>query len=431
MAQSFYRNSHRRFFNKAKPETRASFFSGYAPTDLFSDFAKAYAEGPGVSAQRTKNSTKTGQALTFSFRIFKEIVGNKPLCSITRTDLESFSEQIRFLPANFSRKPELKDKTAPEAIAAGKILNLPTITPGTQVHHLLRLSSFFSAMRREKKIKKNPLSGFDEHAYTVYLESLPGTRILTPRHAFSEPELDFAFSMAQRSALRNPARFWLPVLALFTGMRLNEIAQLHLDQIQEKDGIVFLRVSQAKEDQTVKTDNAPRIIPLHSRILAMGFLEYAEEVRATGEVHLFPGLDWGNGPGDTTSRWFNDILRNPKKCGLPGELVFHSFRHTFATFLNRQGVADNVLVFLMGHSAVAEFCTASGFVLRHFHKAPSLKEKQDAIEKLQFHTLALPAFSKGQFNPWFKKSIPGWSVAPAAGSVAFQKGKSRTKPVRS
>ena len=38
-------------------------------------------------------------------------------------------------------------------------------------------------------------------------------------------------------------RFWLPLIALFTGARINEICQLHTSDIQEKNGIAFISIN--------------------------------------------------------------------------------------------------------------------------------------------------------------------------------------------
>ena len=39
-------------------------------------------------------------------------------------------------------------------------------------------------------------------------------------------------------------RFWLPLIALFTGARINEICQLHTDDVQEKNGILFISINE-------------------------------------------------------------------------------------------------------------------------------------------------------------------------------------------
>ena len=35
---------------------------------------------------------------------------------------------------------------------------------------------------------------------------------------------------------RHPYQFWIPVIALFTGMRQNEIGQRYLENIRQKEG---------------------------------------------------------------------------------------------------------------------------------------------------------------------------------------------------
>ena len=80
---------------------------------------------------------------------------------------------------------------------------------------------------------------------------------------------------------------WLPLIALFTGMREAEICQLRAANIQEEDGITFINV--AEQDGTkLKTEAAIRKVPVHSELISCGLLEYVEHVRTQGHRQLFP-----------------------------------------------------------------------------------------------------------------------------------------------
>ncbi|MBX3580269.1 MAG: site-specific integrase [Rhizobiaceae bacterium] len=132
-------------------------------------------------------------------------------------------------------------------------------------------------------------------------------------------------------------RYWAPIIALWTGMRMNEILQLErADVAVSADGIDFIRVTdQDHADYTgtgfskrVKTKNAVRSIPVHNMLKRIGFLKWAAE---QPDGRLFPEATVGSAgekPSDTYSKRFASNLR---KAGVwkPRRLVFHSFRNSF------------------------------------------------------------------------------------------------------
>jgi integrase len=142
-------------------------------------------------------------------------------------------------------------------------------------------------------------------------------------------------------------RYWAPILALWTGMRMNEILQLERADISvSPDGIDFIRVTdQDHSDYTgttfskrLKTKNAVRNIPVHDMLKAMGFLSWAQD---TPEGRLFPEATVGKAgekPSDTYSKRFASNLK-AAKVWKPRRLVFHSFRNSFNDALRRAGVA--------------------------------------------------------------------------------------------
>ena len=56
--------------------------------------------------------------------------------------------------------------------------------------------------------------------------------------------------------------FWMPLIGLYTGMRIEEVCQLYVSDLKLMDGIWCLDVNQDKPDKSVKTSER-RIVPLH------------------------------------------------------------------------------------------------------------------------------------------------------------------------
>jgi integrase len=62
-----------------------------------------------------------------------------------------------------------------------------------------------------------------------------------------------------------PARYWLPLICLFEVTRREEAGQLAVSDIQEEDGISFIRINDdAKLGQALKKEGSRRRVPIHS-----------------------------------------------------------------------------------------------------------------------------------------------------------------------
>ncbi|WP_199556644.1 site-specific integrase [Enterobacter kobei] len=150
-----------------------------------------------------------------------------------------------------------------------------------------------------------------------------------------------------------PYYYWMPLLALFTGARVNELAQLRLDDIQEDDGIYFFNLDvDGESDKKLKNVNARREIPIHSMLIKLGLIEYVKALRGAGYERLFPEItpNTVKGHGKAVSGWFNEsVLKNKLKLERDRTKSFHSFRHSVSTYLKEKGVNSELRAQLAGH----------------------------------------------------------------------------------
>lgn len=143
-------------------------------------------------------------------------------------------------------------------------------------------------------------------------------------------------------------RYWAPIVALYSGMRMNEILQLETADIQPSGaGIDILCVTdeEAQEydpndfQKRVKTQKSLRRIPIHPKLHEIGFVAWAKQ-QPPGR--LFPEAAKGSGekPSDLYSKRFKTDLKN---AGIwkHRRQVFHSFRHTFNAALKAGGVPED------------------------------------------------------------------------------------------
>ena len=66
------------------------------------------------------------------------------------------------------------------------------------------------------------------------------------------------------------AMAWIPLVALFSGMRSNEICQMRASDVQRNGGIWLFNVSDDNMGQSLKTGAAKRIVPIHSELVRCG-----------------------------------------------------------------------------------------------------------------------------------------------------------------
>lgn len=103
---------------------------------------------------------------------------------------------------------------------------------------------------------------------------------------------------------------WAPLLALFTGLRLDEIANLSTGSVERIFGTWVI------QHQTSHYRVAPhvRIIPIHRYLIDVGFLTYWQRQSESGSSYLFPDLHcedhsvFADSSGEPISKWFKREL---------------------------------------------------------------------------------------------------------------------------
>ena len=185
------------------------------------------------------------------------------------------------------------------------------------------------------------------------------------------------------TACAGEAAYWLPLLGLFTGARLEELGQARVEDVKEAEGMRFLDISDAEEGKSVKSASSRRRVPIHPELVRLGLLEYVEERRKVGEGRLFPQLrqDRFGKWTQNWSKWWGRYAREQAKIIDPRK-VFHSFRHTFKHACRACGIPEDVHDALTGHS--------SGRGLgRTYGGAYPLKPLAGAMRKLRYPGLHL------------------------------------------
>ena len=286
----------------------------------------------------------------YALRIFIELVGDKAVGEITHDDTDIFVHALGSWPANASKRLEYRDLAAPDVVRRARARRAPPLHLRTQQKHVDRLRCFFRYLENREEIRPGLLKGL-----RLYNRQRMAPKAKLP---FKPDQLTTIFTHLHGSRQRTPYMFWAPILALYQGLRINEIGQLYLQDVFEHKGWWYLRITDEAPGQRLKNPYSRRIVPLRQEVIDCGFIEFIEQAKRWGRITLFPDVIWGpNGPGDTISRWFNvGFLR--KRCEITDRRhTFHSFRHTFANAALGVNLRKDRIARLLGHTPGTDVLT--------------------------------------------------------------------------
>ncbi len=271
--------------------------------------------------------------------LLARIVGDKPINTVTRKDAHQFRETALKLPPRLYQFPEMPLE---EIIAQAR----STISVTTFNNYVKNLTTFFSYAVREGYCARNPFDG---------MRVKQRGKVSEERSIFTSSDLAKLFGSDKyaRKDSPRPHQYWLPLMGLYTGARLNELCQLYLDDIVVVNGLDCIHIRASRGDQRLKTVSSERLIPIHSQLIKLGFLEYVKAQRAFGSQRVFPELSCHkkHGYSAVPSKWFAR-LRN--QLGFGSEQLkkdFHSFRHTFANDLKQKAVMESLVGGILGHQS--------------------------------------------------------------------------------
>jgi integrase len=180
-----------------------------------------------------------------------------------------------------------------------------------------------------------------------------------PYLPFSDGDLILLFHSPayQQNAFKKPSHYWLPMLGLYTGARLEELAGLHLSAFTTVDDVPAITLSDEEVTDGGKNEYAPRQVPIHAELLKVGLLEYVQRLLVEGHVRLFPDLGQAarDGFGKRATTDFTEYRRSVgvgKDKGERSRKVFHSFRSTLAGKFYQYGIDGDLSRRLTGHAAI-------------------------------------------------------------------------------
>ncbi len=288
------------------------------------------------------------------------IEASRPISRITADEVRGVRDLIANLPVHSDKNKKFKGMTIMQIVQANEEINAPLTSYTTQNKSF----NFFMM----------PLRWATEEEL---IDSVPGAniRIVKPNSEdvvekkrkpyddtvlsliFSSPLFTGCASKSRRSAageyLFKDGKYWVPIVAFYTGMRLSEVVQLATEDVREEQGIWFIDirlgvVTKTGEVKLLKNNSAARKVPLADDLIKLGFLDVVQRAEKGGRI--FSEIQFGS--DGTPSKNFTKFWgRYARKIGFHAkDNVFHSLRHGMVD-MTRDGKlhieASNVIV---GHT---------------------------------------------------------------------------------
>lgn len=309
------------------------------------------------------------------FNLLCEMLGeNTDITSVDAFRAAEVKKTLLVLPKNRNKNPKTRDLKLEQAI---KVEGVEKIHIKTVNEYLIAYQSLFGWAEDNGLITRNPFKRLAVKQKATKKDK---------RKPFTPEQINAILNAIKGETPEKSGtsyRYWGVMLGIYTGARLNEIAQLTLADINQEEGIWYFDINDEDDEEEggqkrLKNESSKRRVPIHNALLEAGIIERVAKLKEKGETRLFPDLKYmkGHKYGRALARWFNEKLLAELK--MKGQsLSFHSFRHAFATNLLNAGVQEGIAQDLMGHAK-------QGTTQTVYNKGYVLKVLQESINKCPF-----------------------------------------------
>lgn len=328
------------------------------------------------------------------FPLFKDVVGDVGTDQLTKRHINDYIKVVQRLPSNRSKLTAYRDKHPKDFL----FLVTPEahrIKPLTQKKYLGNIGTFLHWL------KSNDYTSIDLAAPLSNVK-VNAKRSVDQQAAYGKKDIKKFFESEEyiKGLHKNPSHFWVPLLALYSGARLNEICQLSTQDIRndEETGRWFIDFNEDRLDnplKSLKQSFHARWVPVHKALNNLGFLDYVAAQKKAKQHRLFHDLTYSraaNKYGEKLSKWFNRTYHKNCKITTP-DTSFHSFRHTVITHLvNDKNVDPNKIAIGMGQTP------QGGVTQTTYTKAAAFKDYVKYFDLIDFDD----CYDRSKIRRWDK-----------------------------
>ena len=273
-----------------------------------------------------------------------DFFGDKAASAVTREDMRAMRDTLRQLPPSRKKSPKYRNKSIEEILAMphSQTLSIKTVNIIVEA-----ISSMYEWAIREQLLSYNPAKGLS------IKDTQPDVDKRAPL-SLEDIQKVFFSGDYKISAFANPAYYWAPLIALYTGMRLEEICQLHCEDIcQDFEGVWIFDIKEASgdglKDKSLKNKNACRFVPIHADLIELGLLQLRDKHVANKECRMFPELKKTTSSPKYGKQVGKNFSRLLAEKGIKGTKSFHSLRHSFSQFFKVRDLHNDMFRQIFGH----------------------------------------------------------------------------------
>lgn len=244
-------------------------------------------------------------------RLFAELMDDPELSTIEVETIHEFAARLSKLPSDiYQSRRRYSVSSLTDLMQFAEREGLKRKSGKTVKGHVSKIAEVLNYAQRKGMMHANPASGFKRgyEATKTKIRAQDDRDPLTPEELgliFGQDWFSTGTGEFSDRGLTNwrPHYYWLPLLGLTSGGRLNELAQLHLNDVrQSENGTWYLDFNlnepdkldtddgDISPDKSLKTVNSIRVVPLHESVVRAGLPEYVEALRGAGYDRLFPEL---------------------------------------------------------------------------------------------------------------------------------------------
>lgn len=311
-------------------------------------------------------------------KLIIDVIGDKPVSQLKRADFTSAFSLIQKVPANHG-KSSSETRTIREIVEATDLTeqrnkarvhadlkksgashgnieaaehqeNIPRLRVNTVYRHMQDTQRVLRYLVAHGHLTENHMKGViwpkaqlkrleilqEDNSRKIWGDDLP--------KLFRTPVFQ-----GEMTDIGDPM-FWSSLIAVHHGMREEEVLQLRVADVACEDGIDYFDIKVGARWQHLKSEAATRKIPIHSNLIALGFLDFVAMRRREGEDRLFPHQTRGKNRNTLSENFTKDFTRYRKAHGVYRDRIdFHSFRTQFNVEHIRARTDGELRHILMGH----------------------------------------------------------------------------------
>ena len=351
-------------------------------------------------------------------------MGDRKLNQYRREDVVRYIRTLEQIHNKYGKSETDFDKPVSQVIREGKKQDLPTLAEKTIKAHRVASQKFFkSAIANYPFATLEQISNIFAHVrLSPTTPKVKQRKVWTPElltklfqtpiwKGCGCPEDRYTKRTIEGKKVYRDSYWWLPIIAMHTGARLEEIAQLqNRDLKQDSEKNWYIEITEAQK-QTLKSDgaifdfdakklknaNSVRNVPVHSFLIKLGFLDLFNITdKKLGGKRIFQELKF-RGKQESYSQIYSQhfgeyrkkLSEKPEFAGIYEYLMdFHSFRTTFISILHYKCDVELVKVArLVGHD-LSDAMFKNMRQTNEYSKS-DVSDMKKIIEKLNYESLGV------------------------------------------